>query len=79
VLILDEATSSLDNETERYVMQAVEHLRTSRTIIVIAHRLSTVRNCDYLVMLDGGRVVASGAFDELVEQSQRFKSLVDAH
>src|SRR5439155_6090858 len=55
VLILDEATSSLDNETERYVMEAIEHLRGERTMLIVAHRMSTVRSCEQLFVLRAGR------------------------
>lgn len=75
VLILDEATSSLDNETERYVMQAIDFLRGHRTIIVIAHRMSTVRNCDCLFLLREGAVVTSGRYDELMSGSGEFRRL----
>jgi ATP-binding cassette subfamily C protein len=78
VLVFDEATSSLDTETERYVMQAVEQLRGTRTIILIAHRMSTVRGCDQLFFLSGGRVLASGPFDSLLVGNERFKTLVGA-
>ncbi|MFL5616092.1 MAG: ABC transporter ATP-binding protein [Gemmatimonadaceae bacterium] len=76
VLVFDEATSSLDNETERFVMQAVDHLRGARTIILIAHRMSTVRACDELFLLNEGRLVASGSFESLLKSSGRFQSLV---
>ena len=66
VLIFDEATSSLDSETEELVIEAVEALRGSRTIIVIAHRMSTIRNCDFAFALRGGMLVASGTVAELV-------------
>jgi ATP-binding cassette subfamily C protein len=78
VLVFDEATSSLDTETERFVMQAVERLRGARTIILIAHRMSTVRGCDKLFFLSDGRVLASGAFDSLLAENERFKTMVGA-
>jgi ATP-binding cassette subfamily C protein len=65
VLVMDEATSALDNETEREVIAAINRLRGDRTIIMIAHRLTTVRSCDRLYLLDGGRIVDSGDYDEL--------------
>ncbi len=61
VLVMDEATSALDNQTERQFVEALERLQGSHTLVVIAHRLSTVRNCDTLFMLDEGRLVARGA------------------
>ncbi len=65
VLILDEATSALDNETEKAVMDAVNILRKDITIILIAHRLNTVKNCDIIFKLDKGKVVEQGKFDDL--------------
>jgi ABC-type multidrug transport system fused ATPase/permease subunit len=66
VLVFDEATSALDVDTEREVMAAVEALHGSKTLIIIAHRLSTVAQCDMLHRLEGGRIVRSGAFAEVV-------------
>lgn len=75
VLILDEATSALDNETERYVIEAIESLRGDRTIVMIAHRLSTVRNCDVLHLFDAGERVASGTYEELIQGNVRFRAM----
>ncbi|MEL6645004.1 MAG: ABC transporter ATP-binding protein [Pseudomonadota bacterium] len=63
VLVFDEATSALDNTTEHLVMEEIERLSKDHTIILVAHRLSTVRNCDLIVTLEGGRVVATGTPD----------------
>jgi ABC-type bacteriocin/lantibiotic exporter with double-glycine peptidase domain len=73
VLILDEATSALDNLTEQAVMEAVNNLGQDITIILIAHRLSTVRQCDQIYLLERGEVKASGTFDELSENNKQFK------
>ena len=75
VLVLDEATSALDSETEGEITRAVNSLRGERTIIVIAHRFSTISDCDEVHVLDQGQLVASGRFDELLERDARFQRL----
>jgi ABC-type multidrug transport system fused ATPase/permease subunit len=70
VLVLDEATSSLDTETEHGVMQAVQALQGDKTVIIVAHRLSTVEYCDRLYRLDAGRIVDEGTFNEVMNRSQ---------
>jgi ATP-binding cassette subfamily B protein len=76
VLVLDEATSSLDTQTERLVQEALERLSEGRTTLAIAHRLSTVRDADQIVVLDRGRVVEVGTYDELLARGGRFAELV---
>ena len=75
VLVLDEATSALDDETEAAVMSAVEELGKELTIILIAHRLSTVANCDRVYRLSGGRIVEQGSYDEVVRKPSSDSSL----
>ena len=75
LLIMDEGTSSLDNITERAVMEAVNNLARAKTIILIAHRLTTVRNCDRIFLLERGQVSASGTYDELVAGNERFRAM----
>lgn len=75
VLVFDEATSALDGMTEDAVMQAVQSLSAERTMILIAHRLRTVQACNRIVMLEAGRVVADGGYDELIRSSPAFKQL----
>lgn len=72
VLVMDEATSALDNQTEKAVMEAIDALHGTRTIILIAHRLSTLTQCDVIYLLDKGKIVDTGTYAELVEKNQYF-------
>ena len=76
VLVLDEATSALDTLTEKAVMESVQALSHQKTIIMIAHRLSTVRPCDRIFMLDKGKLVEQGSYEELLKTSHKFKAMV---
>lgn len=75
ILLLDEATSSLDAESERMVQHALERLMAGRTVLMIAHRLATVRNADRIAVLDRGRIVAIGPHDQLVQDSPLYARL----
>jgi ATP-binding cassette subfamily B protein len=75
VLVLDEATSALDNETERAVQAALDELAEGRTTIAIAHRFSTIKDADEIVVLDGGEIVERGSYDELLARDGRFAAL----
>ena len=75
VLILDEATSSIDTRTERIVQEGMDRLMKGRTTFVIAHRLSTVKNSDCIMVLENGRIIESGTHDELIEKHQKYYQL----
>lgn len=77
LLILDEATSALDGSTESAVMDAIDRLSGEKTIIMIAHRLATVRNCDCLFLFNKGRLVASGTYDELLSAEPMFRRMAN--
>ena len=74
ILVLDEATSSLDNLTEKAVMEAVHNLENDITIIIIAHRLSTVKECDTIFLLDKGELKGQGNFEKLIQISDSFRA-----
>src|SRR5262249_15139798 len=78
LLVFDEATAALDGQTERDLTRAIESLHGKKTLLIIAHRLSTVRSCERLVFLRNGRIEAHGTFDELVERSAHFRALARA-
>ena len=78
LLIFDEATSALDHVTEAALTQAIEALHGKKTLLVVAHRLSTVRHCDRLVLVSEGRIQASGPYHELLRDNQEFQRMVSA-
>ncbi|MBW7454276.1 ATP-binding cassette domain-containing protein, partial [Paenibacillus sepulcri] len=77
LIILDEATSSLDTESEKAIQDALEHLLENRTSLVIAHRLSTIQRADRIYVLDKGKVVEVGTHQSLLEQGGRYKQLYE--
>ncbi len=77
ILILDEATSSLDSETEKDIRFEIEQLKGNYTMIIIAHRLSTIKTADQVVLLKEGRIDAMGTYEELLESSEDFKKMVE--
>ena len=75
VLIMDEATAALDSETERAFIKSIENLSGERTIILIAHRITTVINCDIIFFLRQGRMIASGTYDFLLSKNTEFRQM----
>jgi ABC-type multidrug transport system fused ATPase/permease subunit len=78
ILILDEATSALDNESEALIQQALDRLSSGRTVITIAHRLTTIRNADRIIVLGNGEILEQGTYDELVAANGAFRAMVPA-
>ncbi|MGI6696119.1 MAG: ABC transporter ATP-binding protein [Christensenellales bacterium] len=79
VLILDEASANLDAENESLINQAINHLKKGRATLVIAHRISTIRNADRIVVLEGGKALAQGTYEELMESCPYFRQLIGEH
>jgi subfamily B ATP-binding cassette protein MsbA len=77
ILILDEATSSLDTESERLVQDALNHLMVDRTSVVIAHRLSTVRHADEIIVLHKGRIAERGKHNDLMLNNGIYRKLIE--
>lgn len=75
LLIMDEATSALDNVTEKHVIDSIESLKGDRTIIMIAHRLTTVINCDQIILMKGGEVIDQGTYNHLLETNSIFQKM----
>ena len=75
ILVLDEATSSVDNETEEALQKSLEVISKDRTTIVIAHRLSTIRHSDSIIVLDDGKVIESGTHEELLDNKSQYSKL----
>ena len=74
-MVIDEATAALDNETEAGIMEAVEKLSGEKTLIMIAHRLTTVKNCDCLYFMERGKVVDQGSYEELRDRNESFMKM----
>ena len=77
ILIMDEATSALDYESETIIMRNMKQITKGRTTFIIAHRLSTVKNCDIIVVMDKGKIIEIGSHSELMQQNGYYKFLND--
>ncbi|MFZ2331066.1 MAG: ATP-binding cassette domain-containing protein, partial [Atribacterota bacterium] len=75
VLILDEATSSLDGTTEEHILKAIQSAAQSRTVIMIAHRLNTLKDCDQIYILEKGNIIGQGKYDELLSKNKKFREM----
>ena len=75
LLIMDEGTSALDNITEKYIIEAIERLRGDRTVVLIAHRLTTVMNCDMIYFMENGRIIDQGTYSQLLQKNERFRRM----
>ena len=78
IIILDEATANVDPENEKELMEAIDALTKEKTMIMIAHRLKTVRNADQIVVIDKGRIVQQGTHNQLMKQEGIYKRFVDS-
>jgi ATP-binding cassette subfamily B protein len=77
VLVFDEATSALDSSTEQSVMAAIEELNRDLTVLIIAHRLTTVKSCDFIIELEKGRIISQGTYGQLLLSSSSFRRLAN--
>ncbi len=77
IILLDEATSSLDSESEKVIHDAIENLTKNKTTIIIAHRLATIKNCNKIFLFDKGKIIDSGTHNELIDRSKIYSSLYE--
>jgi len=77
LIIFDEATSALDSETEKYIQKSINNLHGKYTILIVAHRLSTIKQADQIILMDNGEIAAEGPYDELILKSEKFKRMVE--
>ena len=75
IILFDEATSALDNDTQQKIQQAINNLKEDYTILIIAHRLTTIINCDKINFIEDGKVIASGTHEELLKSCPEYKYL----
>ena len=77
IILFDEATSALDNETQSQIQNAIDNLKDRYTIVIVAHRLSTIVNCDNIMILQGGKIIGSGKHKELIKTNKEYKKLCE--
>ena len=77
VILFDEATSALDNASQEYVKKAIDNLAESHTVVIVAHRLSTIMDADVIHVVDKGQIVASGTHNELLKTNEIYKNLYE--
>ena len=75
ILVFDEATSALDGITEKTVMEAIQDFKGKKTLIMIAHRLKTIQNCDQIFMMEKGCIIDFGTYQQLLEKNEKFKKM----
>ena len=75
VILLDEATSALDNSSQEYIKKTIDNLVKDHTVVIVAHRLSTIMDADIIHVVDGGKIIASGTHKELMKQCKIYKDL----
>ena len=78
LLVMDEATSALDTITERQISESIKNIAKDITVVIVAHRMSTIMNCNKIYLLENGEISGSGSFKELVNTNKKFKELVRA-
>jgi ATP-binding cassette, subfamily B, bacterial PglK len=78
LLVFDEATNALDGATEAIIQQSIRELAGTKTLLIIAHRLNTVKDCDVIHVLEHGRIIASGSYDELMQNCEIFRAMAQA-
>ena len=77
MLVFDEATSALDGITEKVIMDAIQEMSGQKTIVMIAHRLKTVKNCDIIYLMEQGKVVDQGTYQQLIDSNLKFKKMAE--
>jgi len=78
ILLLDEATSALDNISQSNILEVIHQAKSYHSIIMVAHRISTIKDADMLIFMDDGKIIATGTYDELYQNSEKFQKLADA-